>query len=125
MTILDRRRAGEYSGLTSEILQPCQHPGCTQPGQAGPYCERHRPVQARADRREASKSWQHLYKSARYQRMRRIFMIKHPYCIRCGLPGTDLDHIVPHKGDATLFWDQKNWQALCKSCHSKKTAQGE
>jgi len=28
-----------------------------------------------------------------------------------------VDHIVPHKGDMTLFWDRDNWQSLCKSCH--------
>ena len=35
---------------------------------------------------------------------------------------TDVDHIVPHRGDRDLFWDRNNWQALCHSCHSKKTA---
>ena len=34
---------------------------------------------------------------------------------------TDVDHIVPHRGDPRLFWDEENWQALCHSCHSKKT----
>jgi 5-methylcytosine-specific restriction protein A len=35
---------------------------------------------------------------------------------------TEVDHIIPHKGDMKLFWDSDNWQGLCKSCHSKKTA---
>lgn len=35
---------------------------------------------------------------------------------------TDLDHIEPHRGDMTLFWDHDNWQSLCHSCHSAKTA---
>ena len=34
---------------------------------------------------------------------------------------TVVDHIIPHRGDQKLFWDQNNWQALCKSCHDKKT----
>ena len=33
-----------------------------------------------------------------------------------------VDHIVPHRGDKELFWDKNNWQALCFSCHSSKTA---
>lgn len=37
-------------------------------------------------------------------------------------PSTEVDHIVAHKGDMGLFWDQANWQALCKPCHSRKTA---
>lgn len=31
------------------------------------------------------------------------------------------DHIIPHRGDESLFWDRENWQALCQSCHSRKT----
>ena len=34
---------------------------------------------------------------------------------------TVVDHIRPHRGDPVLFWDEKNWQSLCKSCHDKKT----
>lgn len=28
-----------------------------------------------------------------------------------------VDHIKPHKGDAALFWDAANWQALCPDHH--------
>ncbi|WP_400245601.1 HNH endonuclease [Niallia sp. JL1B1071] len=34
---------------------------------------------------------------------------------------TVVDHIVPHRGDQDLFWDETNWQPLCKSCHDRKT----
>ena len=34
---------------------------------------------------------------------------------------TDVDHIVPHRGDKKLFWDESNWQALCHRHHSIKT----
>jgi 5-methylcytosine-specific restriction endonuclease McrA len=27
---------------------------------------------------------------------------------------TIVDHIKPHRGDQNLFWDQTNWQALCR-----------
>lgn len=33
-----------------------------------------------------------------------------------------VDHIIPHKGDPELFWDQDNWQSLCKPHHDRKTA---
>ena len=32
-----------------------------------------------------------------------------------------LDHIIPHRGNPVLMWDESNWQALCKPCHDKKT----
>jgi 5-methylcytosine-specific restriction endonuclease McrA len=31
-----------------------------------------------------------------------------------------VDHIQPHKGDETLFWDENNWQPLCRQCHDIK-----
>jgi 5-methylcytosine-specific restriction protein A len=56
------------------------------------------------------------------------YLQRHPLCVHCLSKGhvtaaTDVDHIKPHRGDLTLFWDaENNWQALCHSCHSKKTA---
>ena len=29
-----------------------------------------------------------------------------------------VDHIVPHKGDLHLFWNQGNWQSLCTTHHN-------
>ena len=31
---------------------------------------------------------------------------------------TLVDHIEPHRGDMTVFWDRANWQPLCTTCHS-------
>jgi 5-methylcytosine-specific restriction protein A len=47
-----------------------------------------------------------------------------PICEICGQRlSTEVDHIEPHQGDLKLFFNYKNLQALCKKCHSKKTAQ--
>ena len=59
---------------------------------------------------------------SRWQKARAIFLAEHPLCCRCGeegqvTPATVVDHIEPHKGDQKLFWDQKNWQPLCKPHH--------
>jgi 5-methylcytosine-specific restriction protein A len=44
-------------------------------------------------------------------------------CDRQGVTtlATEVDHVVPHRGQASLFWDVTNYQALCKSHHSAKT----
>ena len=62
-----------------------------------------------------------LYGAA-WQLARRGFLAEHPlcaYCIKSGrtAAATVVDHVVPHKGDLTLFWDRSNWQPLCKRCH--------
>ena len=38
------------------------------------------------------------------------------------VPATVVDHVVPHRGDPVLFWDEGNWARLCKRCHDAKTA---
>jgi 5-methylcytosine-specific restriction protein A len=37
------------------------------------------------------------------------------------MEATEVDHIVPHKGDMDLFWDRGNWRAMSKPCHAAKT----
>lgn len=38
------------------------------------------------------------------------------------MPAEITDHVIPHRGNSKLFWDVKNLQSLCFSCHNKKTA---
>jgi len=56
-----------------------------------------------------------------WQAARRTYLLAHPFCAMCGKPlrGADavVDHVKPHRGDWRLFWDEANWQALCKHCH--------
>ena len=69
------------------------------------------------------------YSTARWRKARQWFLAVNPLCKQCELEGyttgaTEVDHVVPHRGDVTLFWDSGNWSALCRSCHSKKTRGG-
>ncbi len=65
--------------------------------------------------------------TSRWQKARAGWLRSHPLCVHCQAEGrvraaNEVDHIVPHKGDSTLFWDNTNWQSLCKPCHSLKTS---
>ena len=66
---------------------------------------------------------------ARWRKARLIHLAHHPRCVgfgatrgKCLQPASVVDHVVPHRGDHTLFWDAENWQSLCASCHNSKTA---
>ena len=64
--------------------------------------------------------------NTQWRKARLRFLHSHPLCELCKRQGklveaTVVDHIVPHRGDKKLFWDESNWQALCKPCHDKKT----
>lgn len=58
---------------------------------------------------------------ARWEKARARHLAEHPLCVCCLAHGVTtaahvLDHIVPHKGNSDLFWDQANWQGLCEWC---------
>ena len=58
------------------------------------------------------------------------FKQANPLCIGCkavGLikPAKITDHIIPHKGDAKLFWDENNWQSCCQWHHDSVKARLE
>jgi 5-methylcytosine-specific restriction protein A len=63
-----------------------------------------------------------IYTTSRWRSARKRFLSKNPLCVdhqRRGLivQAVIVDHIRPHKQDETLFWDENNWQPLCKRCH--------
>lgn len=106
---------------------PCSYPGCTALVEAGSgSCERHRiQVQREIDQVRGSAA-QRGY-GAGWRVARKAFLRSNPLCIACNRKGilkaaTVVDHVIPHKGNTRLFWDHSNWQALCRSCHSTKTA---
>lgn len=79
----------------------------------------------------------------RWQKARAAYLRLHPYCVYCmreirieaiglaevilecaarDLPvpyGNVVDHIVAHRGDQALFWNESNWQTLCQTHHSR------
>lgn len=64
-----------------------------------------------------------MYDSVRWRKERARYLSEHPLCVMCERQGritaaTVVDHIIEHKGDYDLFWDEKNWQPLCPSDHS-------
>ena len=67
-------------------------------------------------------SWQHLYETTRWRKLRLIHLGASPLCRMCAdqgriVPARVVDHIKPHRGDETLFWDSSNLQSLCAPCH--------
>lgn len=101
---------------------PCKHPGCGRIVPYGrKYCEEHECLYYHEVKTTKEKGY-----GRRWQKVSKLFLLKHPLCVRCKADGkltaaTVVDHIKPHRGDQKLFWDESNWQPLCKQCHDKKT----
>ena len=69
-----------------------------------------------------------LYDRRAWRRQARAYLGAHPLCAMCEATGrttmaTVVDHVKPHKGDEALFFDETNWQSLCKPCHDGAKAE--
>lgn len=88
-------------------------------------CAQHR----RSRERERGSSAKRGY-DWQWRKLRSAFLQRHPTCAHCAEQdhppiieaATEVDHIVPHRGDDQLRLAWSNLQSLCKPCHSRKTA---
>ena len=105
--------------------RPCRFPGCPNLCDSGVYCRDHLQystdrIRGGADARGYDSAW---------RKARKAYLEEHPLCEECRkngklTPASVIDHIIPHRGDKKLFWDETNWQPLCKDCHDRKTGKG-
>jgi len=117
--------------MTVRAKRPCAHAGCHEYATHGSYCEKHylqmqelieqrRKEFSRKAGKDRPTSNARGY-NYRWQKTSKMYLKLHPVCVMCGAPATEVDHIIPHKGDPELMWSESNYQALCHKCHSKKT----
>lgn len=72
----------------------------------------------RTDKRTSSqRGYNYAWQKARLEHLQ-----AHPLCVYCEREGrvtaaSVVDHIIPHRGDMTRFWDRLNWASLCRPCH--------
>jgi 5-methylcytosine-specific restriction enzyme A len=108
--------------------RPCARFGCPNIVDRGYCASCRKAAPARIYERSRGGSAERMYGYA-WQRASKAWLREHPWC--ADLYGTHgerfelaklVDHIVPHKGNRELFWDQSNWQSLCVACHGRKTA---
>lgn len=103
----------------------CRFPGCPNLCDHGVYCNDHSDYSVDHLRGNAAERGY----GGKWRNARARFLRKHPLCVKCRengklTPATVVDHIIPHRGDPILFWDENNWQPLCRDCHGEKTGMG-
>lgn len=106
--------------------RPCSYNGCPNLIELGQiYCQIHKTKAAKQYDKDRGTSTSRGYDS-NWRKARIRYLREHPLCVECLkenriVEATVVDHIIPHKGDMVLFWNESNWQSLCKSCHDRKT----
>ena len=70
----------------------------------------------------ANHEYQHLYRTYRWQKIRKAHITEHPLCEMCLQQGKTtlakvVDHITPHRGNEVLFYSGP-FQSLCYAHHN-------
>lgn len=92
------------------------------------YCAAHR-TSAHRDYSRARRRFDRevgFYQSTRWRAVRAAYLRAHPTCRACAheerwVPSVVVDHIQPIKENGARY-DARNLQALCVSCHNRKSA---
>lgn len=107
----------------------CAADGCNELVMTGSRCTRHALVTAQQaaqrDKQKRGTAKERGYDGT-WRRLRDKHIHANPLCAHCLLnhrvvPGTQVDHRIPHCGDESLRLDPNNLQTLCARCHSIKT----
>jgi 5-methylcytosine-specific restriction protein A len=106
--------------------RPCSYPGCGRLVSDGQYCAKHQKTM----NRNYNKYQRHPESNKRYgrawKRIRDRYIKAHPLCEECQrqgrlTPAEEVHHILPlSKGGGN---ETENLMSLCKSCHSRITAE--
>lgn len=118
------KEKGEKEMCPRKPKRPCSYPNCPELTSER-YCTKHQ-NEVESKYNKTSRPFKKLYNS-RWYKLRSQFLLKHPICEECKRQGTVnaaevVDHVISHKGNEQLFWDESNWQSLCKHHHDVKTA---
>lgn len=102
--------------MPRRLPTPCTFPGCPALCLTS-RCDTHT-VRNRSSESPRPSAHARGY-GRQWQAIRLAYLRAHPLCVECNRPATDVDHIVARaKGGKD---DESNLQALCHSCHSRKT----
>lgn len=118
MTRSLREELEEYMRTHAPVKMPKSCITCGRKIPYGSRCKQHggsnwdRYGAEHPERREA-------YKDPAWKTRREAWLAEHPWCARCGLRATDVDHVLPVA--ITGRFDGPV-QSLCRRCHLAKTA---
>jgi len=100
--------------MPSKPLKACSVPGCGGRALRRGRCEQHAKQYERGRPSAAKRGYDREWREIRAEHL-----AMYPFCVVCGLPATDVDHIVPRAQGGSS--EHSNLQSLCHTHHSRKT----
>lgn len=106
----------------------CSAAGCKKAAINEGRCDKH-PRKNRSTttaHKNIDNAGKNVHNSSRWKRLSKLKRSMNPLCEICladniAVPSTEVDHIKPIDTNPHLAYDLNNLQALCHSCHMKKT----
>ena len=98
-------------------IRTCAQPGCPQLTHGTTRCPTHQPAPWHGSTHNQNRrgtGW------TEQRDAQRVLRAAHYQCATCGQPATEVDHVVPYSQGG--LDTPANKQALCRSCHARKTA---
>lgn len=105
--------------------KPCAYPGCPKLTDKR-YCEEHEKLMNRQYEKYGRSKEEKKRYGYRWQKIRNAYIHSHPLCEQClkegrMTPAEEVHHKLPLSHGGTH--DFSNLMSLCKSCHSRITAE--
>jgi 5-methylcytosine-specific restriction protein A len=94
-------------------LKRCPIPTCQQLVAHGRCAEHARKPRPSAESRGYGGAW---------RTARAHFLAEHPRCIDCNAAATEVDHVVPHRGDPALVWSRADHVAVLAQPYDRDAA---
>jgi 5-methylcytosine-specific restriction endonuclease McrA len=66
-----------------------------------------------------------MYRTPQWRAIRIKRLCADKWCRFCKKLASVVDHIAPHKGNPSLFFNYENTQALCWACHASRKQSAE
>lgn len=108
-------------------LRKCQHPtyGALVRDGTGSRCPVHQAAadaERRAYDRARSTDPFRIYSTPAWRAFRQAVFTARPFCVDCGAPAQDVDHVVPIREAPERAFDPTNVAPRCHRDHSRRTS---
>jgi 5-methylcytosine-specific restriction protein A len=97
----------------------CHHPGCNNLIPTSErYCAQHKREPAPLFSNAVRYKYDELYHTTQWRKLCDKVLREQPHCSKCGSTNNlQVHHIIPHRGNEELFFNENNLTVVYAACH--------